>query len=177
MTILTRLTRLIRADSHHLLDKMEAPDVLLKQSLREMQTHCDQTRQQLDKLERQICHLNHQQQDQQKTIEEQQMHINTAVAADKPELARPLLRRQLEQKRWLDRLGYRRHQLEQDRARIKETLEEQNRRHESIRQQADMLVTRASVESPPGHPVHPGITDAELEAALIQAFKQRRSHS
>ncbi len=36
MAIFTRLARLLRADLHALLDRMEAPDVLLQQSLREM---------------------------------------------------------------------------------------------------------------------------------------------
>ena len=37
MTLLTRISRLFRADFHALLDSLEEPDVLLRQALREME--------------------------------------------------------------------------------------------------------------------------------------------
>ena len=49
MALITRLSRLMRADLHAVLDRVEEPEVLLRQALREMQEELarDQQRQRL----------------------------------------------------------------------------------------------------------------------------------
>ena len=40
MALITRLTRLFRADVHAVLDRIEEPDVLLRQAVRDMEEEC-----------------------------------------------------------------------------------------------------------------------------------------
>ena len=47
MSLITRLAQLIKADSHHLIDQVELPDVMLKQALREMEASLEQVRRDL----------------------------------------------------------------------------------------------------------------------------------
>jgi phage shock protein A len=51
MALVTRLTRLFRADAHAVLDRLEEPDILLRQAVREMDDEVARNGQALKALE------------------------------------------------------------------------------------------------------------------------------
>ncbi len=178
MALVTRLTRLFRADAHHLLDTLEVPEVVLKQSIRDMRQVLQDTaheRQQLDLqregLQRSLDHLR-------RDAEDRQPHIDAALDAGRPELARPLIRRQLEQQRLAVRLEGRIAELAEATGRLATLEEDRHSRLEQICRQAEALDVLASNAPPPsggGGDSPCAVSDAEVETALLMACQARRS--
>ncbi|HYN77535.1 MAG TPA: hypothetical protein VES73_07070, partial [Lamprocystis sp. (in: g-proteobacteria)] len=57
MALMTRLARLVRADLNAILDRLEAPELVLAQSVREMEQALDQERRTLTGLDRELERL------------------------------------------------------------------------------------------------------------------------
>ena len=57
MALITRVSRLFRADVHAVLDRIEEPDLLLRQALREMEDSFASDQQQLKLLQHELVHL------------------------------------------------------------------------------------------------------------------------
>ena len=57
MALVTRLSRLFQADVHAVLDRIEEPDLQLRQAVREMQLSLDQDRQRLKLLRHEYSQL------------------------------------------------------------------------------------------------------------------------
>ena len=57
MALINRVTRLFRADLHAVLDRIEEPDALLKQAIREMEEALDHNEQQLKVLSHEMSQL------------------------------------------------------------------------------------------------------------------------
>ena len=70
MALITRISRLFRADFNAVLDRIEEPDVLLKQALREMEEDLHSDKQQLNFLEKESVQLETKINDIKKTIEQ-----------------------------------------------------------------------------------------------------------
>ena len=58
MALVTRLSRLFQADFHAVLDRIEEPDLQLKQAVREMQFALDQDQQRLKLLQHEAVQIN-----------------------------------------------------------------------------------------------------------------------
>ena len=175
MAILTRLARLLKADLHALLDRMEAPDVLLQQSLREMEAAvlCLEQEQQ----QRQQQHANLQRQIRQ--LQEQTTHhaaeLSLCLDTDNDELARTLLRRQLEAEQLRIHLHQQRETLQaQLESAATELLRQQNSLR-SLRTQAECLMPIAEEPRDGSRDVRPMISDADIELALLKAKRERQS--
>lgn len=174
MTLFTRLSRLLRADLHAVLDRMEAPDVLLQQAVRDMQTEID-VRVQLQQQRRQLQQQLHQQCRQwQDWLQQQEAELDLCFGAENDALARTLLRRKLEREQLLAQARQREQdlsrQLEQD-ARV---LQEQQQALESLRQQAQLHEAgRAESHDIIDPGVNPVVTDADVELALLKARRAR----
>ena len=108
MALITRLSRLMRADLHAVLDRVEEPEVLLRQALREMQEELarDQQRQRL--LGRERDQLDARAAELEQALRRNDQELDVCFAADKEDLARTLIRRRLETERSLQLLEQRR---------------------------------------------------------------------
>ena len=176
MALITRMTRLFTADLHAVLDRLEEPDVLLKQALREMEDDVaireqrvrhfehdrEESTQHADGLERDLVQL------------AQQLDVCFASAAE--DLARTLLKRRLELEQLIKRLRARADAAAK--AIVAETaqLDEDRQAFDALRQKAQQLLDEGSC--PLGRPrlYQPSVTDADVEVALLQE-KLRRSRS
>jgi len=176
MALITRMTRLFTADLHAVLDRLEEPDALLKQALREMEDDVaireqrvrylehdrEDSTQRADGLERDLVEL------------AQQLDVCFASAAE--DIARTLLKRKLELEQLIKRLRARADAA--TKALVAETaqLDEDRQAFDALRQKAQQLLDEGS--SPLGRPsvYQPSITDADVEVALLQE-KLRRSRS
>lgn len=136
MSLITRLARLIKADSHHLIDQVELPDVMLKQALREMEASLEQVRQDL-----QIIACERQKnQEQQARLDRDEMQIteqlNLCFEADNLSLARSLIRRRLQTKAHIDQLKHTQVQLEKEHIKLTQQEQDYSRELESARTRA-----------------------------------------
>lgn len=177
MAIMNRLTRLFRADVHAVLDRMEEPEVLLRQALREMEDEVVQGAKQLKsrELERQqvqarLGAIELLRQD----IGEQ---LDLCFASQNEAIARTLLRRRLEGERMTRQLGHRLAALHKLIAERGAQLDEQRASLEGMRQKADVFQT----ESAHAQNTDPGrcavddfaITEADIDLALLREQQQR----
>jgi phage shock protein A len=176
MALITRMTRLFTADLHAVLDRLEEPDVLLKQALREMEDDValreqrvrylehdrEESTQRADGLERDLTQL------------AQQLDVCFASAAE--DLARTLLKRKLELEQLIKRLRAR--AAAAAKALVDETaqLEEDRQAFDALRQKAQQLLEEESNPLCRPGPYQPSVTDADVEVALLQE-KLRRSRS
>lgn len=178
MALITRVARLFRADFHAVLDRIEEPDVLLRQALREMEDDLAEVEQGIKRMEHECEQLLLREQDLKSTQETLDEELDVCFSAGKDDLARPLMKRKLETQRALQLLAQR---LEALRAKLslhRRRLDENRTRYESLRHKAEVFNAQQRDSNPLGDWAVPDIAvrDEDVEVALLRE-KQRRARS
>ncbi|MFD2110689.1 PspA/IM30 family protein [Thiorhodococcus fuscus] len=181
MTILFRMARLLRADIHALLDRFEAPDLILSQALREMEQSLDRGRQELARLERESRWFAEREAELQRQVRDEEGALADCLGADQDDLARSVIRRRLERERQAE-------SVRRGAARIAETREELEREIAARSGRLAELRAQAALheETRAEDPVSPRafdldavsvVRDADVEVALLRAKRARESRS
>jgi phage shock protein A len=177
MAIITRLTRLFRADVHAVLDRMEEPVVLLRQAVREMEDEVSRNTRQLK-----ACELERQQlQGRLQTLDaarsELAGQLDLCFAARNETLARTLLRRRLESERMQRQLELRIANLQRGMIERGAQLDEQRQRLEATRQKAELFDDASTQAQHTGerdwHCDVGTVSDADVELAWLREQQQR----
>lgn len=175
MPLITRVSRLFRADLNAVLDRIEEPEVLVRQAIREMEQGCAS-------LERQVQVSRHEQgqlaariSDIDATLGTTQEELEVCFELEKDDLARSLIRCRLAAERQRRSLEHRREVLEQDTAALKQRLEENQARLAGMREKVDLL-TEGTFDTAEGQGCEIGqmLRDDEVEVAFLRE-KQRWS--
>jgi len=175
MAILTRLARLLKADLHALLDRMEAPDIVLQQSLREMEAAVLCLEQEQQQRQQQHSNLQRQLRQLQAQATQHSAELTLCLDTDNDGLARTLLRRQLEAEQLRVHLQQ---QLETLQAQLESgstELQRQQNALQSLRTQAECLTPMAEEPRDGSRDIRPMISDADIELALLKAKRERPS--
>lgn len=122
MTLITRISRLFRADVHYLLDCIEDPEAMLKQAIREMENEVSRDEKTLMDLEVRTAQLQLERGDRSKTDVQLQQSIDASFAAKEEKLARAFVRRKLQGERRLKSIEEELVQISADETRIRERL-------------------------------------------------------
>lgn len=96
MALISRLTRLFHADMNAVLDQIEEPDILLRQSIREMQENLTQQESQLKLAEFETQQLGKKEQEIKQFLSELEEQLALCFKSNKEELAHGLVKRKLE---------------------------------------------------------------------------------
>ncbi len=96
MALISRFTRLFRADMHAVLDRIEEPEILLRQSVREMQEDLAQDQRELKLFQIERDGIPARLQEMTSMLQEVQEEIVLCLDADNEQLARSKIRRKLE---------------------------------------------------------------------------------
>jgi len=176
MALITRVSRLFRADLHAVLDRLEEPDVLLRQALREMEEDLDQDARQLRGLDAEHAQAAARRGQLDATLARLAGELDVCFAAGNGTLARALIRRRLETERMTQVLAHRQEQLDAQRAALQSRLAENRRQLEEVRQKAELF---AAEEEPAREPVRASggeftVRDEDVEVAFL-AGQQRRA--
>ena len=99
MTLVTRITRLLKADLHGILDSLEEPEEVIKQAIRDMEEDIATQECHLGKLHAVLQRLAREAQDTTAAMQEIERQIDLCFAAENEPLARNLLRHRLEMAR------------------------------------------------------------------------------
>jgi phage shock protein A len=178
MALITRVARLFRADLHAVLDRIEEPDILLRQAIRDMEEELagDQQRRKLldheqEQIESRVRELD-------PTLQEIEEQLQVCFDAGKDDLARALIRRRLETQRYSKHLQRRHAMLQDTRARLATRVDEQRAQLEAMRQKAQLLADDTPPERPGDICNSPEfrVRDEDVEVTFVQE-KQRRSRS
>lgn len=177
MALMTRMARLFRADLHAVLDRVEEPEVLLRQALREMEECVNADRRELALLMGQQRSLAARGGDLERTLTEIGAQLDVCFEAANDDLARSLLRRRIEVQRQIAAAARRRDALDAQREALARRLEEHESRLRALREQSDLLAAEAARHAGASAcaPAET-ITEHDVEIALLRE-KQLRSRS
>ncbi len=175
MALINRVTRLFRADMHAVLDRIEEPDVLLRQAVREMSEA-------LEADERRIVGLGHER-DQ---LSARQAEIGRAHAgieeeidlcfeSGKDDLARVLIKRRLETELLQKHLSSRTEAVQKTLASLEAGVRENRARLESMRQKAEILAERPARDEREEAWCGPGqcVREEDVEVAFLREKRLR----
>jgi phage shock protein A len=173
MALINRMSRLLTADVHAVLDRIEEPDVLLKQAIREMEEELARSEQRVRALELERDTLTERQRKLHASLAEIGAQLDVCFANDNDELARKVVRRRLETERHERHLGERRSAVEQELAQLRRTTVEQREQLDVMRQKAEIFAA-----SPTGgndwDKAELAVGDAEVEVAYLRERDKRR---
>ena len=99
MTLITRITRLVKADLHGLLDGLEEPEEVIKQAIRDMEEDIATQEHRLEELRAILQRLAREAQETTATMQEIERQIDICFVAENEPLAKNLLRKRLEMAR------------------------------------------------------------------------------
>ena len=175
MALITRLSRLFEADFHAVLDRIEEPDLQLRQAVREMQFALDQDQQRLKLLQHEAEQLAKSAVELVDSLKSYDEELDICLAASQDDLARDLVRRKLAAERQLQAVKNQSAGIDAQQQRLAGEIDEQTQQLTSMKQKLELLV---SDENPLAREFShaDAIRSEEIEIALLRE-KQRRVKS
>lgn len=175
MGMMTRISRLFKADLHGVMDQMEDKALLLRQCVREMESSLQQKRQRLDGLNRTSRQIDAEREARERERQKVAADLDLAVRKEKDDIARALIRKRLVLEADDDRLARRRQQLDVEHARLGEVIRQQEEQLERLKvkcaaywQQTERCAVDDAAETwgDAAGPAYP--TEAEIELELLR---------
>jgi phage shock protein A len=178
MALITRMSRLFQADFHAVLDRIEEPDIQLKQAIREMQIELQQSEQRLALLQHEAGQLANQAADYKNKITAFDEELDICFTAKKEDLARDLIKRKLEATHQLQSTEKQIMAIRSSTDKLESSIEEYREQLENMNQKLDLLVTDVGSHPLPGQLSAGGasVRAEEIEIAFLRE-KQKRSAS
>lgn len=174
MAVITRLARLFRADVHAVLDRIEEPEVLLRQAVRDMEEECARDAQRGVLLAKEGEQLAARLAEIDRGLGDADDELDVCLRSGTDALARAVIRRQLEARQLRKLLAARAQGLAEDRAALVRRIEENRRRLDAMRQKAAVLADetpRAGDED--WIATVPTVREEDVEVTLLRE-KERR---
>jgi phage shock protein A len=176
MALITRVSRLFRADINAVLDRIEEPGMLLKQAVREMEDELARDEQRLKAMRLEHAQVSARAVELDRTLAGFEQELDVCFASGEEELARGVIRRRLETQRLASLLGRRRQTLQESSVALATQVEENRTRLESMRQKSEILAEEATVArgDESWSTAECIVRQEEVEVALL-GEKQKRS--
>jgi len=178
MALITRISRLFQADLHAVLDRIEEPDQLLRQALREMEDDMARDEQGMKALNHELEQLISRETDIGHSLDAIEGELDVCFESGKDDLARALIKRKLEALRFLKFLSRKREVQERTLSGLRTRLQENRASLDSMRQKAELLAEETVADSCVDNWSSPDIVvrDEDVEVAFLRE-KQKRSRS
>ncbi|MGH0033197.1 MAG: PspA/IM30 family protein [Myxococcota bacterium] len=168
MKWIDRLTMLVKADAHGVLEQLEERSLLAKQHLREAELELTRKRARCEALDDEARRAREQGERLAAEIAALDEDVELALAGDKEELARFALRKLLPKRRALEQLTQRAAEVQEERARLAAKLEEQEAELEELARQVRLrLAADRESEQADAAPERPA-ADEEIELELLR---------
>ena len=145
MALINRLNRLFRADLHAVLDRIEEPEALLRESVREMAAAIEADQRGLQQLTQRESELGRQQQQLNDSLEKLAQELDVCFVAEQDQLARGLIKRRLQTQQRLDELNQGQQQAQLQVSEFTERLQHNRSRLEAIEQKLALVVSSESM--------------------------------
>jgi len=183
MALINRVARLFRADLHSVLDRLEEPESLLRQALREMEEAQGRDQQRLRRLDQAAAQAAGRRADLGKLLAESDGQVQACLDAGQEDLARGVIRRRLEAEQALKAVTRRAAELEAERTQLGARMRDNAARLEAMRQKVEVLAgqeAEGSGDWPAGRAWDDlglipdvGVQPADVELALLRAKQGR----
>ena len=178
MALITRVSRLFQADFHAVLDRIEEPETLLRQAVREMEEELARDKQRNKLLAHEQRQLISRENELKQSLHDIEGELDTCFEAGNDELARACIKRQLEAQRFGKNLSRKRAALTETLDDLDTRLRENQSQLESMQQKAELLAEESARARPADSWSIPDISvrDEDVEVAFLRE-KQHRSRS
>lgn len=175
MALITRMSRLFRADVNAVLDRIEEPAALLRQAVREMEEEQARDEQRGRLLAHEQQQLDTRIADVDRALHELDDQLDTCFGASKDDLARALIRRRLEAEQRRRVLAGRHAAIAKAQAELGRRLDDNGRRLDAMRQKAELLAEEEAGRPDDRWPSpEVNVRDEDVEVAFLRE-KQRRA--
>ncbi|MGB5718349.1 MAG: PspA/IM30 family protein [Gammaproteobacteria bacterium] len=176
MALITRVSRLFQADFHAVLDRIEEPEVLLRQAVREMEEELARDEQCSKIMNHEQGQLTAREIDLEQSLHEIEEQLDVCFDTGNDDLARACVKRKLELQRCCKSLSRKRQALQKTLDDIDTRLRENRARLESMRQKAELLAEESARERPVDNWTLPDISvrDEDVEVAFLREKQHRR---
>jgi phage shock protein A len=172
MALINRMSRLLTADVHAVLDRIEEPDVLLKHAVREMEEELARGEHRARTLAHEHEGLGERQRKAEAVLADLREQLDVCFENDNEELARKIIKRRLETERLVRHVAERRGALAKELAALSAAVDEQRVELDLMRQKAELLTASATGDD--ARNADYAVGDAEVEVALLRERQRRR---
>jgi phage shock protein A len=175
MALITRVSRLFQADFHAVLDRIEEPEVLLRQAVREMEEELARDEQRSRILQHEQGQLAARETGLEQSLHEIEEQLDVCFESGNDDLARACIRRKLEAQRYCKDLT-RKRQAQQSTLEALDTRLRENRASlDSMRQKAELLAVESAHARPADNWALPEISvrDEDVEVAFLREKQHR----
>ena len=171
MALITRVTRLFTADVHAVLDRIEEPEVVLKQAIREMAEEVAGGEQRLRWLAAEQQQLEQSLNGSDDAIAALDSELDLCFEAGEEDLARSLVKRKLVAEQQHKQVSQQLDVIQRDHDALEATLAEQGQQLADMQQKADLLIDTPSV----GYAAmsDPGISQDAVDVAFLKEKRSR----
>jgi phage shock protein A len=174
MALINRMSRLFTADVHAVLDRIEEPDVLLKQAIREMDEELASSEQRVRQLEHEREALADRHAKIQTALAELESQLDVCFANGNEELARKVVKRKLETAKLGQHVAERSASISKELAERRALVDEQRERLDVLRQKAELLATAPSGGGDEWGRAGFTVAEDEVEVALLRERQARK---
>lgn len=178
MALIHRMARLLTADMHAVLDRIEEPEALLRHAIREMEEAVADGERRVQALEAEQEVLTTRRAKVEASLRGLDGELDVCFGSGNEALARRLVRRKLEAERVTQHLAERLEALDKTLAAARTSIAEQREQLDVMRQKAELLTERAA-PSASGYGEDAGATrftvgDDEVEVAFLRERQRRQ---
>jgi phage shock protein A len=173
MALITRISRLFRADFNAVLDQIEEPELLLRQAIREMEDDLAAREQRIRLAMHEQAALRARREELDQSLSEQDGELDLCFASGKDDLAKNLVRRKLEAQRLSKHLATRESDTEKYLAEQRTLLDEHRMALEGLRQKAEIFARRPAC-AVDAFPRDLAVGDDEVEVAFLREQSRRK---
>ncbi len=143
MSILTRVSRLFKADMHGILDAMEDPEATLRQAVRDMEEEIAKSEARIKRLVRKEDRLEKTKKSFARELQDLEREIGFCLDENNEMLAKSLIRKKLEVDQWLKRIAIQLGHVNDEKTIISEELSERKDKLKSITEKQGVFAVRS----------------------------------
>ena len=178
MALITRVSRLFRADLHAVLDRIEEPEALLKQALREMEEELNRDEQRSKFLRHERGQLMARHAELEQKLADLEHELDICFANGKDDLARALIKRQLEAQRFCKALTAKCESVQHALAEVMQRVDDQRAHLEVMRQKAELFGddNEGDTADASWSPADISVREEDIEIAFLRE-KQKRARA
>ena len=170
MALITRFARLFAADVHAVLDRIEEPETLLKQAVRDMREELAKGEQRLRLLRGELGQLGKKAAAGQAALDNLNQELDICFAAEQHDLARSLIRRKLAQEQRARARAEQQEAVTHEVTQLDARLTEQREQLAQMQQKVELLCDQNAA---PGVVPEPVISADEVEVAFLKEKRLR----
>jgi len=173
MTILRRISRLFKADMHGILDNLEAPEMILKQAVRDMQEEIDKAYRTTAELNKELECLQKKKHNLSEYTKTLQQQLDFCLQANNESLAKSIIRKKLQTELSLKELEGQIQHLTEEQQNYQAETEERQEKLQAIRDKLAVLLDPSEqYDMPLEDDLSTSISQDDIELAFL--YEQQR---